>query len=231
MSGSTLRRRSAASSRWPFIRSHRAVSGRRTMRSSTMTAGIAEREYETPALGRREGRADEVGEGDTRGGSYLEGDEHRAPDPDWRRLGNVGRRHDYGDADGEAEEEPDHGQEPLVGGQSLQTGERRVAEGDQHERALAPYGVGDPPREERPEQLAEHHRRGHHRGHESGEVEGRDEEQERARDRAKVVAVDQADDRGRNGDEDVEPRNALPACCPSFHGNLLSPEVPSKMPA
>ena len=115
-----------------------------------------EAEYETPALGARKGRADEVGEGDARGGCYLEGDEHRAPDADGSGLGDVRRRHDYGDADGETEEEPDEGQELLVGSKSLQTGERRVAERDQHEGALASDGVGDAPSEERPEQLPEH---------------------------------------------------------------------------
>jgi hypothetical protein len=44
---------------------------------------------------------------------------------------------------------------------------------------------------------------GNNGGHESIEVEGRDEEEERARDRAQVVAVDQADDRGRDGYEHV----------------------------
>src|SRR5215203_6432999 len=150
MSGSTLRRRSVASSRWPFIRSPAGRVGQADDEEKHDDGrNSGEGEYETLALGRREGSADEVGDGDTRGGGYLEGDEHRAPDPHGRRLGYVGRRHDDRDADGEAEEEPDHGQEPLVGCQSLQTGERRVAEGDQHERALAPYGVGDPPGEER----------------------------------------------------------------------------------
>jgi hypothetical protein len=108
------------------------VSGSLTMSSSTMMAGMAEREYETPALGAGEGRADEVGDCDARGGRYLEGDEHRAPDANGRGLGYVRRCNDYGDADGQPEEEPDDGQEPLVGGESLQAGERRVAERDEH---------------------------------------------------------------------------------------------------
>lgn len=33
-----------------------------------------------------------------------------------------------------------------------------------------------------------------------------------------VEAVDQAEDRGRDGDENVEPRYASPTRCPFFHG-------------
>jgi hypothetical protein len=119
----------------------------------------------------------------------------------------------------------------LVGSQPLQPGERGVAERDEYEGALAPDGVGDAPREERPEQLPEHHGGGHHGGHESREPEIRHQEEEGARDRAEVVAVDKADDRGRHGYEDVEPRHAPPARRPTFHGNPPSPGVPPEMPA
>src|SRR5215210_6270161 len=100
---------------------------------------------------------------------------------------------------------------------SMEPRKSRVAERDQHEGAFAPDGVGDPSGKKRPEQLPEHHRGGNNGGHESGELEGGDEEEERARDGAKVVAVDQADDRGRDRDEDVEPRYGPPTRCPFFH--------------
>src|SRR5215204_4511447 len=96
----------------------------------------------------------------------------------------------------------------------------------EHEGAFTASSVRDASRKQRSEQLPEHNGRGNHGGHESGEVEGGDEEEERARDRAQVVTVDQADDRSRDGDEDVEPRYTPPACCPFFHGKPSFPRGP-----
>ena len=115
-----------------------------------MMAGMAERRV----AGRREGRADEVGDRDTEVAIWKV----TSPDADGRGLGGI--------AGATTMEIPMARPrrnlttvEPIAGGQPLQTGEHRVvAERDQHEERLQSDGVGEASGKERLEQLSEHHR-------------------------------------------------------------------------
>ena len=193
----------SASARRPRIISQRGLYGRKNTPIRNSAPGIAMMpEHPAPVAGVAEGGIGQEGDQDADGDHQLVQRDHRAADALRRDLGQVQRRGEAGDADGDAENQPADDQYLRRPGHAAQHRAGHEQHRAKDQRALAAELGRHPRRAQRADGGAGHHDRDDPLDHAVADLELLLDEFLRSGNHADIQPEHQAGERGEDAGED-----------------------------